>query len=120
MPIVDKMNSLIFMIKKGMTKIEVKKILGTPDEQVETDLGKFNPTKAGKLQDIWTWRWTVKGKKTFIMLSFINGKLDTSGTNAFNIGKGFHGKLPNNMSPKEKQELDSVLKNLGLSTKTDD
>jgi hypothetical protein len=113
-PIDDKMQALIFKVRKGMSRGEVKKILGTPDEQKESDLGKLNPAKAGQLQDIWTWRGTVNGKKAFIMLSFIDGKLDDGGTPYFEVGKGFHGKKKGEMSKKDVRALNEALKLMGL------
>jgi hypothetical protein len=114
MSIDDKMRDLIFKVKKGMTKAEVKKILGAPVEQKETDLGKFNPAKAGIFQDIWTWRGTVNGKEAFIMLSFLNGKLDDGGTPGFEIGKSFRGKKRGEMIEKDMESLEAILERLYL------
>jgi hypothetical protein len=89
----DQYKALVDRIKPGMAKAEVEAILGNPDQQEKQDLGKINPAKAGQTLEIWTWR-DKADSTSFIMLSFINGRLEEGGTPGYDIRKGFKAKLP--------------------------
>lgn len=106
---------LVNRIRPGMTKDQVEVTLGTPDETDEKDLGDFNPQKAGEMQEIWTWR-DIEDEKKFIMLSFVNGKLQDGGTPGYDIRKGFKSKLPDNMDSKERKKLKDAAKRIGIDT----
>jgi len=81
-------DALVNRIRPGMTTGQVEAILGTPDESEEKDLGELNPQKAGQTLEIWKWT-DPKDNKKFIMLSFVNGKLQEGGTPGYDIRKGF-------------------------------
>jgi hypothetical protein len=107
--------TLVARIRPGMTTNQVEAILGTPDDSEEKDLGEFNPQKAGQMQEIWTWR-DIEDEKKFIMLSFVNGKLQDGGTPGYDIRKGFKSKLPGNMDSNERKKLKDTGKRIGIDT----
>lgn len=114
----ERYKALVNRIRPGMTKDQVEAILGTPDDTDEKDLSDFNPQKAGQILEIWTWR-DIEDEKKFIMLSFVNEKLQEGGTPGYDIRKGFKSKLPSNMNPDEKRKLKDAAKRLGIDTDDD-
>ena len=109
----ERYKALVNRIKPGMTKKQVEAILGTPDEEDEKDLGELNPAKAGQTLEIWTWR-DIEDSKNFIILSFVNGRLQDGGTPGYDIRKGFKSKLPSNLNPQEKAKLKGAAKKAGI------
>jgi hypothetical protein len=105
-----KFESLVFKIKMGMHRQQVESILGKPDKTKQDDLGEFNPQKTGQTLDILTWG----DDKEFIILAFTNGILTGGGTTGYDIEKGFHGKLPSDVTGAERDKLKSALEAIGF------
>ncbi len=105
-----KFEALVFKVKMGMHRQQVENILGTPDKTKQDDLGEFNPQKAGQTLDILTWG----DEQDFIILGFTNGILTGGGTRGYDIEKGFHGKLPSDVTGSERKKLKSALEGIGF------
>lgn len=109
-----KYKALVSKIQVGMSRDQVENVLGLPDDETENDLGEFNPLKSGQILTILTWNGDAPEKPS-IILGFINNRLTQGGTPGYDIVKGFHGKLPNNMTSNEKMTAKKALKSLGFA-----
>jgi hypothetical protein len=111
----ERFKALVNRVKPGMSKEQVEAILGLADESDEKDMGDLNPQKAGQMLDICTWHGETESQSS-IVLSFVNGRLQDGGTPGYDIRKGFSSKLPDNLSPSEKERLKEAAAKLGIRT----
>lgn len=111
----ERYKSLVNRVQPGMSKEQVEAILGMADESDEKDMGELNPQKAGQILDICAWHGDTESQSS-IILSFVNGRLQDSGTPGYDIRKGFSSQLPSNMTPEEKAKVRKAATGLGINT----